>query len=256
MQSADLAFALLINRTAQFYETNPPTYMTYREYTHVTAPALGRAEDINRSIEVRNADDFAVMRDLPGGEERTGQAFPIIAYFDPFSWYGFGWFANLKRVDITLQRRSPITIAIPAPDQSVNDVIFYFSRLYVQYAPDSTDNALHLLISPTPRMQPGSYTSEVIEDAQTGLPSQITIRDTSDDEVITLSYKVLDGHWVIVHGNFSQTMHYAILTYKINADVTFSDIAFPTEAPDQRLAGTPPPSPSATSAPQTYARLR
>jgi hypothetical protein len=49
---------------------------------------------------------------------------------------------------------------------------------------------------------------------------------------------------VIVHGTFSQTMHVAFLTYKIIADVTFSDIAFPAGPPDPRLAGTPAPSPT------------
>ena len=43
MMTADLAFALLINRTSAFYQTNPPVYMTYTEHTHVTAPTLGRS---------------------------------------------------------------------------------------------------------------------------------------------------------------------------------------------------------------------
>ena len=64
------------------------------------------------------------------------------------------------------------------------------------------------------------------------------------DEAISLEYAVIDGHWVIVHGTFSQTMHVAFLTYKIIADITFSDIAFPTDPPDPRLAGTPMPTTS------------
>ena len=65
------------------------------------------------------------------------------------------------------------------------------------------------------------------------------------DETISLDYAVVDGHWVIVHGTFSQTMHVAFLTYKIIADMTFSDIAFPLDPPDPRLAGTPMPEASA-----------
>ena len=53
----DLAFALLINRTSAFYQANPPVYMTYTEHTHVSAPTLGRAQDINRTIAVRVADN-------------------------------------------------------------------------------------------------------------------------------------------------------------------------------------------------------
>ena len=116
MIPADLAFAMLINRTSQYYQANPPQYMTYTERTHVTAAGLGRAQDINRSVAVRVADNFAVMQDLPNGGTRTGQAFPIIAYFDPLSVFQFSYFANLKRVDITLQRGKPLYLATPPPD--------------------------------------------------------------------------------------------------------------------------------------------
>jgi len=247
MMTADLAFAILINRTSAFYQANPPAYMTYTEHTHVSAPTLGRAQDIDRSIAVRVADDLAVMKDLPNGEGRVGQAFPIVAYFDPISNFKFGYFANLKRVDITLDRGGPFYLNIPAPDPSVNAVVPYNSYWAARYAPDSTEDAVHLLIDPTPRVQAGLYPSEIVEDAATQLPSHIEMRVASgSDETIALDYSVIDGHWVIVHGTFSQTMHVAFLTYKIVADVTFKDIAFPTEAPDPRLAGTPAPSPSPT----------
>ncbi len=245
MMTADLAFALLINRTSAFYQAHPPIYMTYVEHTHVSAPTLGRAQDIDRSIAVRVADDVAVMKDLPNGGQRTGQAFPIVAYFDPLSNFKFGYFANLKRVDITLQRGAPFYLTIPDADPNVNAVVPYNSYWAARYANDSTDTALHLLIEPTPRVQQGIYPSEVVEDASTQLPSRIEMRVAGGgDEAISLEYAVIDGHWVIVHGTFSQTMHVAFLTYKIIADITFSNIAFPTEAPDPRLAGTPTPTTS------------
>jgi hypothetical protein len=242
MMTADLAFAVLMNRTSAFYQANPPTYMTYTEHTHVSAPSLGRAQDIDRSIAVRIADNLAVMKDLPNGEQRVGQAFPIVAYFDPLSNFKFSYFANLKRVDITLDRGGPFYLATPAPDPDVNVVVPYNSYWAARYANDSTDTALHLLIDPTPRVKQGLYPSEVIEDASTQLPKHIEMRVAGgSDESIALDYAVVDGHWVIVHGIFSQTMHVAFLTYKIVADVTFSDIAFPVDAPDPRLAGTPMP---------------
>ena len=245
MMTADLAFALLINRTTAYYQANPPVYMIYTEHTHVSAPTLGRAQDIDRSIAVRIADDFAVMQDLPNGSQRTGQAFPIVAYFDPFSNFKFGYFANLKRVDITLERGSPFTLAIPEPDPGVTLVVPYNSYWAARYAPDSTDAAVHLLIDPTPRVANGLYPSEIVEDGATHLPKHIEMRAAGgSDEIFSLDYAVMDGHWVIVHGTFSQTMHVAFLTYKIVADVTFSDIAFPESAPDARLAGTPAPTTS------------
>ena len=246
MMTADLALATLINRSSAYYNANPPVYMTYVEQTHVSAPSLGRAQDINRSIAVRVADNVAVMKDLPNGQERVGQAFPIVAYFDPLSNFKFGYFANLKRVDITLSRGAPFYLKIPAEDPNVNVVVPYNSYWDARFAPDSSDAALHLLIDPTPRVQNGLYPSEVIEDPATKLPKHIQMKVAgASDEMIALDYSVLDGHWVIVHGTFSQTMHVAFLTYKIVADVTFADIAFPAEPPDPRLAGTPTPGASA-----------
>lgn len=245
MMTADLALALLINRTSAFYQAHPPIYMTYVEHTRVSAPTLGRAQDIDRSIAVRVADDLALMQDLPNGGQRSGQAFPIVAYFDPLSNFKFGYFANLKRVDITLERGAPFYLAIPDADPNVTAVVPYNSYWAARYANDSTDAALHLLIEPTPRVQQGIYPSDVVEDASTQLPSHIEMRLAGGgDEAISLDYAVIQGHWVIVHGTFSQTMHVAFLTYKIIADVTFSDIAFPPEAPDPRLAGTPMPTTS------------
>jgi hypothetical protein len=246
MTTADLAFAILINRTSAFYEANPPIYMTYVEHTHVNAPTLGRTQDIDRSIAVRVADDLAVMRDLPHGEERVGQAFPVVAYFDPLSAFQFSYFANLKRVDITLQRGPPLTLAIPPPDPSVNAVVPYNSYWAARYAQDSTAAALHLLIEPTPRVTQGFYPSEIVEDGTTNLPSRIEMRVVGGDETIALDYAVIDGHWVVVHGKFSATQHAAFLTFKVIADVTFSNIAFPAEPPDPRLAGTPTPGASPT----------
>jgi hypothetical protein len=244
MMTADLALALLINRTSAFYDANPPVYMTYTEHTRVTAPTLGRAQSIDRSIAVRAGDNFAVMQDLPNGGQRTGQAFPIVAYFDPFSNFTFGYFANLKRVDITLQRGKSYLFPIPETDPSVNVVVPYNSYWAATYAPDSTDTALHLLIEPTPRVQHGLYPAEVVEDPTTQLPAHIEMRAVEGDEAFSLDYKVIDGHWVIVHGSFSATQHAAFLTFKVVADVTFSDIAFPSEPPDPRLAGTPSPAPT------------
>jgi hypothetical protein len=245
MMTADLSLALLINRTSDFYQKSPPAYMTYTEHTHVSAPTLGRAQDIDRSVAVRVADNFAVMKDLPNGSERTGEAFPIASYFDPISNFKFSYFANLKNVNITLQQGLPFYFRIPQPDPSVNVVVPYNSYWAARYAPDSTETALHLLIDPTPRVANGLYPSEVVEDETTSLPKHIEMRVAGGgDEMFSLDYQVIDGHWVIVHGRFSQTMHVAFLTYKIVADVTFSDIAFPAEAPDPRLAGTPAPTPS------------
>src|SRR5579872_2017633 len=106
MLPPDVALFQLINRTAAAFAQNPPAYITYTEYTHISSPTMGRTQDINRSVAVRQADDYAVMQDLPRGAVRVGQAFPIIPYFDPLGQsFSFSWFANLKNVQITLERK-------------------------------------------------------------------------------------------------------------------------------------------------------
>ena len=140
---------------------------------------------------------------------------------------------------------NPLTLAIPAADPNVNVLVPYNSYWAARYAPDSTDAALHLLIDPTPRVRVGFYPSEVAEDPQSHLPSHIEMRVAGgNDEIIQLDYAVMNGHWIIQHGRFSATQHAAFLTFKVIADVTFSQIAFPSEPPDPRLAGTPIPAAS------------
>lgn len=244
MLSPDLALALLVNRTTQAYVTNPPVYMTYVERTHVTAPTLGRSQDINRSVAVRVADDLALMQDLPQGAQRTGPAFPIIPYFDPLSSFGFSYFANLKSININLVRGSPIEFPIPSPDPNIDVLFPYISFWAPRYAPDSTETALHFLLDPTPKMT-AFYPQEIIEDPTTQLPSRIVMRDTGSDMAIALDYKVIAGHWVIVHGVFSATEH-VIVAFPVIADVTFSQIAFPVAAPFAQLQA-PLPAPVAAS---------
>lgn len=241
MLSPDLALALLINRTGQAYVASPPAYIAYTERTHITA-SIGRSQDINRSVVVRNADNFAVMKDLPDGGERTGQAFPIIPYFDPLGNFNFGYFANLKLVTITLDRKQVFNYPIPAPDPAAAITMPYFSYFAPTYAADSTEAAPHITIATTSRYGSGFYPADIVEDAQTGLPSHIEMRDTSSDMSIALDYKVLEGHWTIVHGTFTSTQRVLMLgSFKVVADVHYDDITFPLTPADPRLAPTHAP---------------
>ncbi len=243
MIPADLALALAINRAAQAYTTAPPVYITYDEYTHVTAPALGRTQDINRHVVVRQADDYAIMRDLPNGGESVGKAFPIVPYFDPFSQFNFSYFANFKQVTISLTRGKLYDLQIPQPDASVDAVVPYFSEWTTRYAPDSTPAAPHIVMQPT-QGNSGLYVSELRIDAASQLPSHIELRDLGSDQVIALDYAVVDGRWMIVHGTFSASEHAVIMSFGVVADVTYRNLTISDTAPDPRLAGSPPPTAS------------
>jgi hypothetical protein len=243
MLPPDLALALLINRTGQAYTASAPAYIAYTERTHITA-SIGRMQDINRSVFVRSADNFAVMKDLPDGGERTGQAFPVIPYFDPFSGFTLNWFANLKNVTIDLTRGGPIVIPLPAPDPSASVVILYSTFWAPTYASDSTETAPHFAIAPTSRIGSNDYyPSDVVEDAASQLPSHVEMRTPNSDETIGLDFSVLEGHWVITHGTFSSTEHVGPVTFRVTADTHYDNITFPTIATDPRLAGTPTPKP-------------
>ncbi len=240
MIGADLALALLVNRTAAAYSARPPAYITYRERTSVTVPSLGRSQEIDRSVEVRNADNYAIMHDLPHGATRIGEAFPIIPYFDPFSSFTFSYYANLKAITITLRRGTPIVFPIPAPEPGDDLVVPYISFLDPSYAPDSTPNALHILIAPTP-LDTGMYPSEVQVDPATGLPQHIVLSDSRSDMRIGLTYRSVDGYWVVVRGVFSATEHALGFSFNVRAVTRYDEFTFPTSAPDPALMGTPRP---------------
>jgi hypothetical protein len=248
MTGADLALAALINRTGTTYVSTAPAYITYKEHTHVEGS--GRSEDLDRAVSVRVADNFAVMQDLPNGAVRTGSAFPVIPFFDPFSSFRFSYFANLKKIDIAFDPGKPYYFKLPDPDSSVDAVVPYISEFAPRYAPDSTSDALHFLIDPTPRTGSGAfYPTEVREDPATQLPSFVSMQVNGSDMTITLEYSMVDGHWVITRGTWSATQHVFVSTFKVTAVTTFSDFTFPASAPDPRLEGTPTPRPSATASP-------
>ena len=240
MIGADLALALLINRTAAAYSARPPAYITYRERTRVTVPSLGRSQEIDRLVALRNADNFAIMHDLPHGATRTGEAFPIIPYFDPFSSFTFSYYANLKAISITLKRGAPIVFPIPTPDPRADVTVPYISFLAPSYAPDSTPPAPHMLIAPTP-LDTGMYPSEVQVDPATELPSHIVLSDSRSDMRIGLTYRVVDGYWVIVRGVFSATEHALGFSFNVRAVTRYDEFTFPTTPPDPALMGSPRP---------------
>lgn len=237
MLPVDLAFAQIVNATTAAYLSNPPVYMSYRERTHILAPSLGREQEIDRSVMVRVADDFAIMRDLPNGGERIGQAFPIIPYFDPLSNFTFSYYANLKRVDISLKREEPIQFALPSPDPGVNAVVPYLSFWAPAYAPDSTEGRLHFMVGLTPRYN-GYYPADLVEDPQTHLPSHIEVRYGTDSMVIDLDYQVLEGHWLLSRGSFTDTEHVGPLTFQVLSDTIYDQFVFSSTPPDPRLGTT------------------
>lgn len=239
MISADQALINVWNSTSAAYASNAPAYITYDEYTHATA-SIGQQRDVNRHVEVRQTDNFAVMRDLPDGGERTGQAFPFIPYFDPLSGFSYKWSApNAKILVIDLSRPAPGYIATPAPDPNATMSIPYFTTLVPVYLPDTTAGKIHLRIDLAPNLGDGLHLYDIVADAHTGLPSHVELRSKS--EIMAFDYQVLQGHWVVTHASYTTPIHFLAFSYTVVANTDYKNIAFPAAAPDPRLAGTPVP---------------
>ncbi|MDQ2663945.1 MAG: hypothetical protein M3Y18_07940, partial [Candidatus Eremiobacteraeota bacterium] len=222
MDTADIAMARFANRTAAAYTANAPAYMAYRERTHFTIPRYHYEREIDRAIEVRVADDSAIMQDLPQGASRTGQAFPIIPYLDPFSALDVAYFANLKRVDIALKRNPPYIFPLPDADPTVNVVVAYSTFWVPTYAPDSSSTRVHLLISPTQRWPDGLYyPADIVEDAQTHLPAHVVLVQKGSDATATLDFAVLDGHLIVTRGSFVSTQRAGPLALRVSAETEF-----------------------------------
>jgi len=236
MISPDIALAQLVNATAKAYAQNAPTYIAYREHTHIVGSGTIRQErDINRYVVVRQSDNAAVMRDLPNGGESQGQAFPIIPYFNPFTAFSFSYFANLKQITITLTRAAPFTFSLPVASKDVDATVFYIPFWKPSYAPGSSDAAPHLMIELANPQPKAAYLSDVVVDPQTHLPSHVVVKLQDDPTTITLDYAMLQGRWVITHGAMSTSQTVGIFSFHVVADTTYSDMSFPASSPDARI---------------------
>ncbi|HET7815221.1 MAG TPA: hypothetical protein VFL13_12725 [Candidatus Baltobacteraceae bacterium] len=239
MISADQALITIWNRTSAAYASNAPVYITYDEYTHATA-TIGQQRDVNRHVAVRQADNFAVMRDLPDGGERSGQAFPFIPYFDPLSNFSYSWRApNAKILIIDLARPAPGYISMPAPDPNATMSLPYFTTLVPTYLPDTTQDKIHLRVELAPNLGDGLHLYDIVADAHTGIPSHVELRSKTD--TMAFDYQIIEGHWVVTHASYTTPIHFGPFSYTVSANTDYKNIAFPAAAPDPRLAGTPGP---------------
>ncbi len=213
--------------------TNPPVYITYRERTHVTAsgPFVNANREIDRLVLVRNSDNMAIMHDLPQGGETRGQAFPIIPHFDPLSGFGFQYFVNLKQINITVDRVSPVYFSIPGPDPTVDATVFYIPFWKPSYTADSTEQAPHFSIEPIAYPNQAAYPKLVFIDPATQLPSHIEIEVTGASLRVALDYQVIEGQWVITHGKvFSRSG-----PFSGTSETTYDQFVFSSNAPDPRF---------------------
>jgi len=253
----DIAFEDAANAAAAAWQARP-AYVTYLCHTDVGAPSLGQKLHTDRSVMVRTLDDAAVMKDLPGGAETLGLAFPISPTFDALSYFrlntSIGWHRRLSS-DITgPDGKGPIVpihfdTVVHNPDAVIVTSLRFY---YPKFAPDSSDapgGRTHLIMEALPTLTNNNtsdfYISDVIIDNATKLPLEVTYSG-KDDRRFVIDYETVKGHWVVKHALFEQTIYGVLHIGRVHyvADTTFTDYAFPQSPPDPRLAP-PTPAPAA-----------
>src|SRR5450631_3841687 len=113
MVAADVLFRLTANAAAEQYR-RPPPYLAYHTIAEINVPALKKHKVVERAVETRTADDFAVLQDLPRGQRQYGQSFPLIPTFDALSYFRLEYSGAQHRdllAHVTIFE--PITFAAP-----------------------------------------------------------------------------------------------------------------------------------------------
>ena len=254
----DIAFQHAANAAAAAVE-RAPAFVTYRVATHVSAPALGKARDVLRAVDVRTSDDLAVLQDLPRGANVLAHGFPITPSFDALSYFTLSWKVGAHSdVSSYVHDITPLRYAEGATSQA--DVVVFRLRQYrAQYASDSSDAAggrTHVALVPfdfvkKAAVRPDStfYLSDVVIDNATHLPSSVRYIG-GDDIDLTVDYAMQQGHWLVSHVHYEETLHGPLRVGRLRviADAVYDSFAFPESAPDPRLIP-PPPTAAPASAP-------
>ena len=242
----DIAFQHCANAAAAIVAKAPP-FVTYRVMTHVSAPSLGKERDVDRSVMVRTRDDLAVIQDLPRGANVLGHGFPVTPSFDALSYFTLSWRVGAHtEVSASVHDVTPLTY--PDADRSQSDVVVVRLRQYkAEYATDSSDapdGKTHITLVPFEFVKEHNnadttfYLADLFIDNASGLPSRVRF-DGADDKEFVVDYGRVEGHWVVTHAHYEETLHGPLRLGRVHvsADAVYDDFTFPASAPDPRLAG-------------------
>jgi hypothetical protein len=260
--AADVLFRLTANAAAEQYR-HPPPYLAYHTVAEIEVPALRKHKAVEREVETRTSDDFAVLQDLPRGQRQYGQSFPLIPTFDALSYFRIDYSgAQQRNLLAHVTTYGPITFAAPhATTPGVAVVATTLRNYYATYADDTTDAKAHLIMNPLRALTENNtsdfYLHELFIDTATNLPLRVTY--TGHDQVeFTIDYTTVKTHWLVSHVYYTRTFfapfHIGQTHFTVNA--TFDNFTFPQTPQDPKLLPTPAPVPpisggeSASPAPQ------
>jgi hypothetical protein len=252
--AADVQFRLTANAAAAQYRRPPPS-LTYHTVAVIDVPALKKHKIVERAVETRTADDYAVLQDLPHGQRQYGQSFPLIPTFDALSYFRIDYNGPPHRDLLShVTTFAPITFDAPHPTAAgVAVVATTLRNYYARYADDSTDARAHLIMDPLPALTRNNdsdlYIHDLYVDTATNLPTRVTYTGR-DDAVFTLDYTTVDSHWLVDHVYYTRTffapLHLGQTHFAV--DATYDGFTFPAQPADPKLlppdAVLPSPSPS------------
>ncbi len=247
MIGADILFRLTANAAAEQYR-RPPPYLAYHTVTVIDVAALKRHTVVERAVETRTADDFAVLQDLPRGQRQYGQSFPLIPTFDALSYFRIQYSSAPHRDLLShVTTFAPITFSAPqASSSGVAVVATTLRNYYAHYADDSTDTNAHLIMDPLKALTTGNrsdfYIHELYIDTATDLPTRVTYAG-HDDVEFTIDYATVQSHWLVRHVFYARTFFapFHLGRTRFTVDSTFDTFTFPETPADPKLLPTPAP---------------
>jgi len=241
------AFRATANAAARAYESAPP-FLRYQTTSIVDIPALNKHTVIQRAVETRTADDYAVLQDLPRGQRQYGHSFPLIPTFDAISYFSVNFTMHGRDVLSSVTLDQPITFSDPTPsDPNVAVMTTFLRYYYATDAPDTTDAIRHLVMQPLPKLTAGNrsdfYLHDLYIDTATQLPTKVIYMGPKI--TFELDYTMVENHWLINHAHYERTLvaPLHIGTAHFSADATFDHFTFPATPDDPKLAAPPSPVP-------------
>lgn len=257
--TAELAFQQAANRAADLY-ARAPAYVTYDVNVRARAPSMNQDRTVLRHVETRTSDDLAVVQDLPQGRNVLARSFPLSPVFDALSYFRFEWHVTARgTLDAYVTDVTPLRYVL-TPQQANTDVFVASLRYYrATYAPDSSDapnGVSHINLAAYDFVKAEGarntlYYTDIYVDNASGLPVDVRMAGASG-LILDVRYTAADNHVVVdtVHYEETISVPLGVARFHVLSDAKFSHYAFPTTAPDPRLA--PPgsiPAPATSALP-------
>ncbi|MBD5654635.1 MAG: hypothetical protein IAI50_05575 [Candidatus Eremiobacteraeota bacterium] len=214
----------------------------------MSAPSLGKERDVIRAVAVRTSDDLAVLQDLPKGANQLGHGFPVTPTFDALSVFTLTWRVG-AHTEVSAYVHDVKPLHYDDPSGRGADVVVMRLRQYqAEYADDSSElptGKTHIRLVPydfvkkqVTKADSTFFLSDLVIDNATGLPEHVRY-DGGDDIQFVVDYGMIEGHWVVQHAHYEETIHGPLRLGRLHvtADAKYDNFVFSDIPPDPRLRG-------------------